>query len=193
MRQKDDKKEQQIFDATLELVVKTGLAGVTMCDISKAAGIATGTLYIYFKNKEDLINELFTLCRKQSAAFYFNNLKDEEPFEESFQKVFYNIVQYRLHNFKKSVLLEQYYHSPYVSEKNRQLSASQLQPFYKLMERGKKEKLVKDCDSLLILWFVVGCINEVMKGCYYKKRQVADSEIADLYTMCWDGIRNPRP
>jgi Transcriptional regulator len=193
VRQKDDKKEQQIFDATLELVVKSGLAGITICDISKAAGIATGTLYIYFKNKEELINELFTICRKESALFYFNGLQTADSFETSFRKIFYNIIEYRKQYFNKSIFLDQYYHSPYVSEKKRHEVSLQLQPFYEVMEKGKKQGLAKDYDNLLLLWYVVGCINEVIKGCHYRKKNVDEAKINKLYSMCWDGIKTPNP
>ena len=189
MRQKDDKKEQQIFDATLELVVKSGLAGITMCDISKVAGIATGTLYIYFKNKEELINDLFTICRKESAQFYFNGLQSKDNFETSFRKIFYNIVEYRKQYFNKSVFLDQYYHSPYVSEKKRHEATQQLQPFYEVMENGKKQGLAKDYDNLLLLWYVIGCINEVIKGCHYRKKAIDDLTINNLFTMCWNGLK----
>ena len=192
MRQKDDKKVQQIFDATLELVIKSGLAGITMCDISKAAGVATGTVYIYFKNKEELINELFTICRKESALFYFNDLQSSDNFETSFRKIFYNIVEYRKQYFNKSVFLNQYYHSPYVSEKKRQEAGQQLQPFYEVMDKGKKQGMARDYDNLLLLWFVIGCINEVIKGCHFRKKVVDESTIRNLYTMCWNGIRIPQ-
>ena len=72
MKLRDDKKTEQIFGAALGLVKEKGLAGITMCEIAKEAGLATGTLYIYFKNKEELINILFAECRKASVENYFH-------------------------------------------------------------------------------------------------------------------------
>ncbi|MBK7429323.1 MAG: helix-turn-helix transcriptional regulator [Saprospiraceae bacterium] len=40
--------------------MKSGYTDLRMADVAKEAGMATGTLYIYFKNKEELINTLFT-------------------------------------------------------------------------------------------------------------------------------------
>ena len=77
MRCKDESKVDAIYKATLTLVKDRGLAGITMCDISKEASIATGTLYIYFKNKDELIKALFTECRIKSAHCYFEGIDEQ--------------------------------------------------------------------------------------------------------------------
>ena len=193
MRQKDDKKIEQIFKSTLELVEKSGLSGVTMCDISKEAGIATGTLYIYFKNKEELINELFSVCRKQSAGFYFKNLDEKDEFKEAFRTIFFNIIHYRLSHFKESVFLEQYFHSPYVNDKKRQESSRQLQPFFQLLDNGKAQGIIKQGDNLIFLWFMIGSINEVIRGSHYRKRTLSQEDIQLLFAMFWEGMKNHAP
>ena len=70
MKPRDDKKTEQIYCATLQLVKEHGLAGITMSDIAQAAKIATGTLYIYFSGKDELINDLFKECRKVLKLFH---------------------------------------------------------------------------------------------------------------------------
>src|SRR5688572_12726875 len=46
--------KEQILEAALALFRKNGLDGTTTKQISKQAGIAEGTLFNYFKTKEDL-------------------------------------------------------------------------------------------------------------------------------------------
>jgi TetR/AcrR family transcriptional regulator, repressor of fatR-cypB operon len=189
VRQKDDKKVEHIFDATLQLVEQTGLAGITMCDISKAAGIATGTLYIYFKNKEELINELFTVCRRESAELYFEDLQSEDGFENAFRKMFMNIIEYKTNNFREAIFMDQCFHSPFVGEKKRKESAKFMQPYFELIEKGKKLNIIKNKDELFLLWFLIGTINEVIKGCRYRRKALTDEMVEDLYQMCWEGIK----
>lgn len=189
MRQKDDKKIEQIFEAALLQVEKKGLAGMTMSDISKAAGIATGTLYIYFKNKEDLISGLFTQCRKESANFYFRDYDSSEPFKKGFEKIFLNITNYRLLHFRKAIFLDQCFHSPYINESKRLLSAKVLQPLFQLFETGKAKGIIKEGENRFLLWYIIGCINEVVKGCYYSNKKLTREMINDLLKMCWDGLR----
>ena len=59
MKPKDDEKLAAIAKAAFALVEKVGLSGLTMADIARAAGIATGTLYVYYSSKDELINALY--------------------------------------------------------------------------------------------------------------------------------------
>ena len=69
MKPRDDKKVEQIYKATLLLVTEKGLAGITMSEIAKEAGLATGTLYIYFKNKDELVNALLPHAESLQLKF----------------------------------------------------------------------------------------------------------------------------
>lgn len=188
MRQKDDKKVDRIFNATVKLVEEQGLSGITMCDISKTAGIATGTLYIYFKNKEELINELFVECRKESANFYFKDFDEKDSFKVSYKKIFLNIVQYRLDHFQKFIFLEQCFHSPFINEDKRLFSAKTLQPLFQLFEKARAKGTIKSGDNRFLLWYIVGSINEVVKGTYYSNKKLTSQAINDLFEMSWDGL-----
>lgn len=46
-----------ILEKAMEVFAKNGSQGSTIADIAKAAGIAQGTVYVYFESKEDLLNE----------------------------------------------------------------------------------------------------------------------------------------
>lgn len=52
--QNKEQTKERILSAALELFRKKGLEGTTTKEISKQAGIAEGTLFNYFKTKEDL-------------------------------------------------------------------------------------------------------------------------------------------
>ena len=52
--QNKERTKEQILQAALELFRKNGLDGTTTKQISRRAGIAEGTLFNYFKTKEDL-------------------------------------------------------------------------------------------------------------------------------------------
>lgn len=51
---KKEKTKEQILSAALQLFREKGIEGTTTKEISKRAGIAEGTLFNYFKTKEDL-------------------------------------------------------------------------------------------------------------------------------------------
>jgi AcrR family transcriptional regulator len=49
---------QQILEAAFEVFGEHGLAGARLDDIAKRAGVAKGTIYLYFPNKEALFKEM---------------------------------------------------------------------------------------------------------------------------------------
>jgi AcrR family transcriptional regulator len=64
-RPKSDDKRKAILEAAMELFAERGIAHAPTAAISAAAGIAEGTLFTYFKTKDELINELYRELRKE--------------------------------------------------------------------------------------------------------------------------------
>jgi AcrR family transcriptional regulator len=189
VKPKDDKKTEQIFRATLKLVKERGLAGITMSEIARAANLATGTLYIYFAGKDELINALFTECRRASAAIYFMNYTPEMPFKIGFKTIWLNLLKHRMENFEEAVFMDQCYHSPFITESTKEITSTLLQPLYKLMERGKKEGLIKKLDTFILLIFMVGGINEIVKHSTYSGIKLSKNLIEEIFNLCWDGLK----
>lgn len=58
----DDRKAEkraQIIDAAVDVFAERGFHPARVSDIAKKAGVADGTIYLYFKNKEDLLLSIF--------------------------------------------------------------------------------------------------------------------------------------
>jgi TetR/AcrR family transcriptional regulator, repressor of fatR-cypB operon len=190
MKLRDETKIESIFKATLALVKVKGLAGITISEIAKKASLATGTVYLYFQSKEQLINNLYTSCRKASVDTYFENFDRSLPFKKGFKIIWLNLLNYRIQNFEEAIFLEQCYHSPFISESAKEMTRQLFQPLYHLMERGKKEKQIKELDSFLLLAFMVGSINVVVRHSHYSNKKLTKDTIEELFSLCWDGIKN---
>ncbi len=69
-RRAPDERPQQIVDAALAVFGDHGLAGARLDDIAQRAGIAKGTIYLYFPNKEELFREVVrrTIVARLDAA-----------------------------------------------------------------------------------------------------------------------------
>jgi len=190
VKPRDDKKIAQIFSATLDLVEQKGVAGITMRQIARKAKMATGTLYIYFKDKNELINALFINCRSSSVKVYFKGYNAKEKFATGIKKIWKNIVRHRIENFEEAVFLEQCYHSPFIYESSKEMSHRMIQPLYKLMERGKREKKIKNLDTFLLLTFMVGSITEMIRYARYSGKQFTEEMVEDTFGLCWQGMKN---
>lgn len=62
-------KRMKIFNAAISVIAKNGYHAATIQDIANDAGLAAGTIYNYFKNKEDMVfSLLFELVESLNAA-----------------------------------------------------------------------------------------------------------------------------
>ncbi len=190
MKLRDENKVPQIYQATLKLVRASGIAGITMQAVAKEAKIATGTLYIYFNNKESLLVGLFNECAKNSASGFFRNYDPGGPFKTGFRTIWLNILQYRISHFEEMLFIEQFFTSPYIEEATKMAVKKIFDPLRELIQRGKDEHLIKDIDSFWLLTFMTGNINEIAKRIHYFNKKLTP-EIEDLnFQLCWDGIKS---
>jgi TetR/AcrR family fatty acid metabolism transcriptional regulator len=56
---RDSGKAQQIIEAAIRVFARTGYYNSRVSDIAREAGIASGTIYLYFKTKDDILVTLF--------------------------------------------------------------------------------------------------------------------------------------
>ena len=55
-----DFRRSQILDAARQSFVRSGVEGTTVDDIARTAGVAKGTVYLYYRSKDDILRQLLT-------------------------------------------------------------------------------------------------------------------------------------
>lgn len=118
MRSRDDNKEAAIRDQAIEMIVKEGFHGLSMQKLAKAANISASTIYIYFKNREDMLNKLFYYVEDIFTRESLKNFDPKMGFEEGlwlqWKNRYRHILTYPLH-FHFS---EQFRNSPLIRHKD---------------------------------------------------------------------------
>jgi TetR/AcrR family fatty acid metabolism transcriptional regulator len=74
-RRKPGDKRDRILRAAVKVFAKSGFHATRVSEVAKAAGVADGTIYLYFKSKEELLVSLFEDRVQKLLAF----MKDELP------------------------------------------------------------------------------------------------------------------
>lgn len=88
-------KRQKILDTTLKMILESGIQNASMGKISKASGVAVGTIYHYFTSKEALVTELYkTLKLKMLKSF--EKLEYPSDTKETFRLVMKTFINYAL-------------------------------------------------------------------------------------------------
>jgi TetR/AcrR family transcriptional regulator, fatty acid metabolism regulator protein len=61
-------KRTAILDAATVVFAKRGFFGAQVADIARGAGIAAGTVYLYFKSKDEILTSLFDRTMREAIA-----------------------------------------------------------------------------------------------------------------------------
>ncbi len=117
-----------------------------MADVAKAAKLATGTLYIYFKNKEVLINELYYHLKKNKTLKMLEVFDAKDPFQVAFKKLWINYFNISLAEPERMKFIEQYTHTSYLTSKTKQQGDQLLKPLEVFLASGIKQGMVKEAS-----------------------------------------------
>lgn len=189
MRNIDTDKEQAIFQAALRLIQQEGFAGLKMSILAKEAQMAAGTIYLYFKSKEDLINRLYITLKRHNAKALLKGYDPAAPFMESFELIWNNFLEANLENPEESAFVEQYYRSPYLDKTVQDEADRLVAPIFELLERGKRERLVKEVPTEMLVAQLTGFVNGLTQLHASGGLKVTEAFKTAALTMAWDGLK----
>jgi TetR/AcrR family transcriptional regulator, multidrug resistance operon repressor len=144
MRTRDENKEQAVYDTALEMLVHKGFDGLSMQKLAKAAGVSPATIYIYFKDRDDLILKIY---QRESQKMFDAMLKDFDPsapFEAGLKRQWMNRAKYSIENPLSAHFLEQIKYSPHFDPFQRKADPKFLTAMREFVHNAiKRKELVK--------------------------------------------------
>jgi len=113
MRIRDIDKENLVIEIAIDQIVRDGFQGFSMNKLAKACSISVATLYIYYKDKDDLIQKIGA---KVALKFLGGTIKDFSPdmsFEAGLWKQWENRAAFTMKYPKEVAFFEIIKHSPH--------------------------------------------------------------------------------
>lgn len=80
-------KYEMILEAALKVIAENGFHGSQVSRIAKEAGVADGTIYLYFKNKEDILISLFQERLGSLVSMFNSSIQETNTADEALRKV----------------------------------------------------------------------------------------------------------
>lgn len=87
MASQKKEKYTQILDAAVKVFAENGFHRSQVSKIAKTAGVADGTIYLYFKRKEDILISLFREKLGELVAKFHTSLEEATGAKEALRKV----------------------------------------------------------------------------------------------------------
>jgi TetR/AcrR family transcriptional repressor of multidrug resistance operon len=191
MRTKDEAKEKLILETALRLIMRTGLSGLKMSDLAKEAGVATGTVYIYFDDKPALIQRLYAYLLRKSLSDLKAGISGTDPLRVKIQKVTRNYLDENLLHPEYTAFFEQYFRSPYFvdSETIRAEENSVMQPIYDLVVEGQQQTIIKEANPDLLVTLVCGMLDELARQAHFTQQPISEQDWELTFSVIWDGVK----
>ena len=145
-------KKKKILEAALKLFNEKGIDNTSTSLISKEAGVAAGTLYLYFENKVDLITELGTSIQEESLASFLDLIESPVSYE-SLEKFWLERVEWGVNNSDKHEFMIQFKSSPYHDKNTKLKIPDHEKKLLNLIEDGIKNKILKNLPPKYISRF----------------------------------------
>ncbi len=184
-----DKKEA-IYKASIKLLYANGFQSTPMSLVAKEAGVAAGTIYLHFKNKDDMLNKLYLQIKEEYRNSLMKDYSDSMPVKDAFELVFRNSINFMFQNRDEFSVMEQFKNSPFIRQETVEEGLKIFEPVLKLIDRAKKEKIIRDLPNSVIYALFFAPAGEIAKVHLRQGTKLIDKEIQLTFQGCWDALKN---
>jgi TetR/AcrR family transcriptional regulator, repressor of fatR-cypB operon len=189
-RTKSNEKRNALLNATLYLVNNNGFHDAPMSKIAKMAGVSPATIYIYFENKQDLINKLYLETKASFSDYAFKDYLVNLPVKNGFELIWRNIAQFKIQQVEEAVFLSQCDNTnTMIDEASRQEGLKNLQPLLDLWERGQKEGIIKNISPYLLYAFTIYPLAFLMTMQKRSDFELTEEKLTEAFNSAWNSIK----
>jgi len=190
MREPSPEKQEAILDTALALFTERGFFGTPTSLISKEAGVATGTLFFYFKTKEDLIDTLYRRVKSEAAQAMGRGLADETTARAKLLLLGHNAIGWGIENPKKLKFMEQFAHSPFVSTTAQEEGMSHFLFLQDLVRDGIRNGEIRAREPELLFCMMASTLNGLIARASATDDPVEREQIVEEgLDFIWNGMK----
>jgi len=189
MRIKDEIKQDALFEATVKLVNEIGFASSSVSKIAKQAGISPATIYVYFKNKEDLLVSTYIEIKKNIGRAIHEDFDDSLPIRDILKNVWIKMFDYIARYPNYFQYTEQFSNSPYQSLVDKQEIERYFDPVITVLYRGIEQRIIKNVDFHILTAFMFYPIMALSNARVCMDFELNDENIEAAFTLAWDAIK----
>ncbi len=182
-------KRDEILNATLELVAEIGFHATSIPLIIKKSGAAAGTIYHYFKNKEKLIDTLYSELKLEMGHAIIENIDIQMPFKEKFFLILKNLYSFYISNPKKFEFLEDYSNSPFVRKEIKIINQRHYQAAIDFFDSGIQLGILRKMSIDLMINLIFGNISTLVRMILLEEIESSDQLLNDVIQSAWDSVK----
>lgn len=182
-------KRTDVLKASLKLFVSQGVHTVTMAQIGKEANVGIGTIYKHFKDKEEIMQQIWIEQKKWESKYVFENFKNVGSIEERFRKLWKKVIRYFIENPLEFQFSYYFAASPILTDDIHHIAMKDFLTFDKIFQEGLDQGLFKPLLAHHLRLFTFSTINGWILWAMDEKIDFTDEKIDLFLDMAWDSIK----
>ena len=143
-RPKSEDKRNAILDAATRVFAERGLAASPTSEISKQAGVAEGTLFTYFKSKDDLINTLYREIKLELADAMMSDFPRKKNVRTKLQHLWNRYVKWGIVNPEQRKVLAQLNVSEALTKESRDAGSAPFVEFQTMLRDAIEARVFRN-------------------------------------------------
>jgi len=187
-------KRKSIIDAAIEVFSRNGFQNSTISEIAQKANVAEGTIYQYFRNKEDLF---FSIPIDKTKEFYGELELHLQGIKGSINKV-RKFVWYYIHHlqanpeYARALMLEMRVNRNFIRTKTYEAFRPMTHRILEIIEEGQEEGAIrKDVDMYTIRHLILGSLEHIVTRWVLKDEKYdLLAQYDDILKLIIPGIRD---
>ena len=188
MRTKCEEKQEALFEATVKIVNEIGFAASSVAKIAREANVSAATLYIYYKNKEDLLVSTYLAIRHHTSQAILEDFDARKPIRDILEKAWFNMFRYTMDHSHYFHFAEQFANSPYADLINLEEVEGYFEPIIRSLQKGIDQKIVKNVSIDILKAFIYYPIVVLSNTRMCRDFEICEDNMKTAFGLAWDAI-----
>ncbi len=181
-------RKDEIIKAASNLFSQKSYHDVTMDQIAAEVGVAKGTIYLYFKSKENLYLGILEHTFETIESILEREIAKEDPAPQKLKKILRLIFQFYFQNMDvlriltrdETRLIREHF------EFTEHWRHRRIKLYRKVLEKGIKEGSFRSANTELMALIIFGLVGSVMF--FYPTDKTAGEIAEEVFSMISEGI-----
>ena len=157
-------KRDAIIDAALELFSEHTFEGTPVPLIAERAGVAAGTIYRYFENKEDLVNAVYQRTKSAMRAAILDGVPPDADARAVFSATWRGLWRFASSQPRAFSFLETHHHAAYINESSRALGREIDAQLVAYVRASQAAGAMRDAPPDMLIALVFGAFVGLVKS-----------------------------
>ena len=182
-------KRDLIIDSAIRLFSSKGFQATSTTSITKDAGVGTGTLFLYFKSKDELINQIYLEIKAELAREIQKGLEPQVSLKARLKLLWKNMTGWALKNPYKFQFIMQFSNSPFINNITKEEAIGDFSFVFELIHEGVINEIFTPIEDEFVYTLINSYINGTIQYLLSNKMD-ADNVIDQSFQILWKGLRS---